>query len=358
MSERATQTLSTESSTAGSSRVESTDVSRLLFFNTAGVRWIAGFFVLTTAVFTFATLDTVKVPYPSLIAMVVVCLAGVLLIRRHPDPYPLRWALLVVAAVAVSTALVLWQLPVEGSPGRASWHFGANTWLLFFLTLRRRAGLAWLGFGVMTGITMLWVSDTGRSVGEGIGFLQTHAGILLVATLFASNLRRTSARINALNERSVEAAAAYAAADAATEIRRQRVAELATAVVPLLERIARGDTLSEADKLDFKSTEATLRDSVRGRHLMVPAVVDAVRQARLRGVEVNVLDDRGRPLVSGEAMARVTSNLVEILDGVHHGSVTMRLSPAGRDVAVSVVVRDEGDGSRHDWDERGEPVAV
>lgn len=337
-------------------RVESTDVSRLLFANSLGVKLIAGFFVLTTAVFTLATLDVLKHPGPSLAAMVLVSAAAILLIQRHPDPYPRRLAWTVIGAVVVATVLVSWQLPDEGAFGRASWHLGANTWLLFFLTLRRRAWMAWLGFLLMAMATMHWAIDSGRGIGSGIGMLQTHAGILLVGTLFASNLRRTSARINAFNERSVAAAASYAAADAATEIRRQRVAELATAVVPLLERIADGDQLSPDDKLEFKSTEATLRDSVRGRHLMVPAVQDAVKRARLRGLEVNVLDDRGKPLSDGLAMSTVSSQIASLLDDAQDGTVTMRLHPENRALAVSFVAQGSTQESRLDWDESGQLI--
>src|SRR5690606_14023320 len=160
---------------------------------------------------------------------------------------PLRDTLIILGVVFASTALISWQLPLEGPISRASWHLGSNTWMLFFLTLRRRSGFAWLGYAIMAATTLTWTITSGRGVGDGLVILDTPAGIVIVATLFASSLRRTSRRINELNARSVEAAASYAAADAAQEIRRQRVSELASAAVPLLAAIAKGKKLTAAD---------------------------------------------------------------------------------------------------------------
>jgi hypothetical protein len=333
-----------------------TDVSRLLAIDSKGARIIAGVFVFSTFLFTFATIDVVASPWPSIIAMIAVNSAALLLVRTHPDPFPMRFTLVAIGALVASTLLISWQLPVEGPTGRASWHFGANTWLMFFLALRRRAGMAWLGFALMTAITLWWATDTGRGVGGGIAMLQTHAGILLVATLFASNLRRTSQRINQFNERSVAAAASYAASDAAQEIRRQRVGELASAVVPILGDLAKGEPISEGDRTHYRATEATLRDGVRGRSLALPSVVSATTEARRRGVEVNLLDDRGEALREGLAMQRMADAIVTVLDQTDAGSVTIRLLPHGRDAALTIVTALDNDSSRIDLDEHGEAL--
>jgi hypothetical protein len=335
-----------------------TDVSRLLAVDSKGARIITAVFLITTALFTFATLDVVASPWPSIVAMLLVNGAVLLLARPHPDPFPLRDTLIIMGVVVVSTLLVSFQLPDEGQIGRASWHLGANTWLVFFLALRRRAGFAWLGLALMVAITLWWTYVSGRGIGEGIRMVQTHAGILLVATLFASNLRHTSRRINEFNERSVEAAASHAAADAAQEIRRQRVSELASAVVPLLQHISRSTALSSADKQEFRSTEATLRDSVRGRSHVVPNVVDAARDARNRGIEVSLLDDRGAPLHDGLATQRISDAIVNALTAAKRGSVTVRLGPEGRAVALSIVTNDGKLNTRVELGDDGEPVVL
>ncbi|PKQ27141.1 MAG: hypothetical protein CVT64_01450 [Actinobacteria bacterium HGW-Actinobacteria-4] len=335
-----------------------TDVSRLLAVDSKGARIITTVFFVSNALFTFATIDIVASPWPSIIAMVLINGAVLLLARPHNDPFPLRDTLIIVGVVITSTLLISSQLPVEGYIGRASWHLGANTWLVFFLALRRRAGFAWLGLVLMAAITIGWTHTSGRGIGQGIAMVQTHAGILLVATLFASNLRHTSQRINEFNERSVEAAASYAAADAAQEIRRQRVAELASAVVPLLEQISRGEPISDADRQEYRATEATLRDGVRGRSLAVPSVVEATRAARNRGVEVSLLDDRGAPLQDGPATQRISVAIVDALAAAKQGSVTVRLAPEGRAVALSIVTNNGKNNARIELDSDGTPLVL
>jgi len=329
------------------------DASRLLSLDSTGARIIAAVFIVSNALFTFATLDRVDQAWPSIVAMVLVSATALLLVRSHPDPFPLRDTLIVVSVVIVSTALVSWQLPLEGPPARSAWHLGANTWLVFFLALRRRTGFAWFGLCAMTAVTIAWAVDTGRGVSGAITLVQVHFGILLVATLFAVNLRRTSASINALNERSVQAAASFAAADAAQAIRQQRFTELTSAVVPLLSAIAADEPNSDERRREFRAVEATLRDGVRGRSLMVPHVQRAAREARERGVDVTVLDDRGAPLRDGDAMQRASEATVAALKEASHGVVTVRLLPKGRDVALTIVSDLDDRTTRVDIDAEG-----
>ncbi len=149
--------------------------------------------------------------------------------------------------------------------------------------------------------------------------LQTHAGILLVSTLYTIALRRTSQRINALNLRSVNLAAATASADAEHETRRTRVEELAQRATPLLNRIASATVTTADDRIDYLLAEATLRDSVRARSLHTPEIAKATAEARARGVEVTLLDDRGQPLPTEAAMTAATNLVVTALRSVAVG---------------------------------------
>lgn len=333
------------------------DVSRLLALRSEGAALILGVFVVTNIVFTVTTIDTLSVAWPAYVAAVIVSAAGVLLARPHPDPFPLRDSLLVIGAVVVSTALISWCLPTEGPTGRASWHLGSNTWLLWFLILRGRAGLAWMAAGLMTAITAAWTVSTGRSVLTGVMMVDTQLGLLVVATLFVTSLRRTAHRINALTERSVDASAAAAAAEAGRQVRLQRAAEVAVASRPLLERIATGEPLTDQERAAVREGEARLRDGVRGRSLATPAVLDAAAAARSRGVDVTLLDDRGIGLAGGDAMARVETRIARILSDATE-TVTVRLLPPGREAAVTVVALDGDTVTRLALDEDGRDTAA
>jgi len=320
-------------------RATPTDVSRLLGLHTDGAHLIMGLVIVSNAVFTFATASILDHPWASYVAMVMICVGVVMVGRPYPDPYPVRLTWVIIGIVAVSTVLVCYALPDVGQTGRATWHLGANTWLIWFLILRRRVLLAWAAGAIMVAITVSWSVVSGRGLLPGLMLCESQIALMVVATLFGASLRRTAGRINDLTERSVRASAVAASANAAQEIRVQRAAELAGVAVPLLDRIATNDSFSDADRMAFTKVEAQLRDGVRGRSLMVPVVVAAVNHARERGVEVTLLDDRGSELPSQSAMSEIAIRIAAAIDLVDVGAVTVRLLPRGRDTAVTVVTR-------------------
>lgn len=319
-------------------RAPSFGPSQVLRLSSDPARVVMALFVFSNFVYALATLDDVKSGLPVLVAAVLVNAACVLLVLEKPDPFPWLWTSAILATVLASTLLVAFQLPDAGPPGRASWHLGSNTWLLFFLAMRGRTGASWAGFGLMAGGTFAWTSAVGRSPVDGLLLLDTHASILLVASLFSLNLRRTSRQINALETNSVASAVESAEAATSAQIRQQRVIELRASAAPLLERIANeGPPDDPAERRHYATAEALLRDSVRGRSLVTPRIAAAATSARERGVDVTLLDDRGRALDSGDAMVRLGDAVVTALDEARDGAVTVRLAPEARRAAVSIV---------------------
>ncbi len=336
-------------------RFEPVDSSQLLRLSSQPARVVMGLFLFSNILYAFATLDDVKNPLPVIAALVIVNGAAVLLVLERPDPFPVSLTALVVAAVAISTLLVAFQLPDIGPPGRASWHLGSNTWLLFFLAMRRRPGAAWLGYALMAAGTVTWSVAVGRGPLDGVLLLDTHAAILFVGTLFEVNLRRTARRINEFGEHSVASAVEAVEGATSAQIRQRRVLELRASAVPLLEYLVQhGPPPTEPARLQYATSEALLRDGVRGRSLITPRIADAATKARERGVEVMLLDDRGDGLESGAAMVRMSAAIVAELDAAKGGSVTVRLAPRGRPIAVSIVASNSRD--RVELDASGEPV--
>lgn len=321
-----------------SRRFEPVDSSQLLRLSSDPARVVMALFIFSNILYAFATLDEVKHPVPVIAAMLLVNSAAVLLVLERPDPFPLHLTAIVVVVVAISTVLVAFQLPDVGPPGRASWHLGSNTWMLFFLAMRRRPGAAWLGYALMASGTLAWSVSSGRGALDGALLLDTHAAILFVGTLFEVNLRRTARRINEFGEHSVASAIEAAEGATSAQIRQRRVLELRASAVPLLERLVeQGPPQTAEARLQYATSEALLRDGVRGRSLITPRIADAATRARQRGVEVTLLDDRGEGLDSGEAMMRMGDAIVAELGAAESGSVTVRLAPRGRPVAVSIV---------------------
>lgn len=333
---------------------ESIDPSLLLRITSAPAKVVAALFMATNVVWAVASFGTVKHVLPVVVAVVLVDAAAALLLAKAPDPFPMLWSLGVVAVVGLSTFLVAFQLPSSGPIGRAAWHLGVNVWILFFLALRRRAGLAWLGFALMAGITVAWFVSIGRSPLDGLLELNAQTALLFVSSLFALNLRRTARRINELDDQSVLAAADDAEAATSAQIRLQRVSDLRATVTPLLERLVEdGPPTNAADRKRYASAEAELRDGVRGRSLVSPAIVAATASARDRGVDVDLLDDRGQVLASAEATDRMATAIVEALDAASAGKVTIRLAPSGRRAALSIVAASGADTYRVELDVEG-----
>jgi len=329
----------TSAATPSGPAVPTTDVSRLLGLHTEGAHLVLGLFILSNAVFAFTTADVLERPWASYLAMVLVAIGGVILSRPHPDPFPLGLTFAVLGLIVAATLLVSIALPIDGATGRSTWHIGAVTWLLWFLILRRRVWLAWVGGLAVVGVTVGWAVLADRGALWALLLVQSQVALLVIASLFGAMLRRTANGINDLNERLVRTAAVAASVEAAREIRLSRFDELAASVVPLLERIAGGGDLTDVERREFATAEAELRDGVRGRSLATPAIVAAVARARDRGLEVTLLDDRGEALPSAAGMRRISDRVATTLDETAQGAVTVRLLPAGRDVAVTLVSR-------------------
>ncbi|WP_084079379.1 hypothetical protein [Demequina sp. NBRC 110057] len=329
---------------------------RLLPLNSWEAKVIVGLFIVTNALFAIGTSEVAARPWMTYLAVAVAGYGAVVIVKRAPFPFPRRDTAIVLATVVVSTALVFGGVTGAGALGRATWHLGSNTWLLFFLAMRGRPGAAWLGMALMLGQSAVWGAFTGRGALAAVMMSNSHVGILIVATLFARQLSATADRIAALRERAVASAAETAAADAGLEIRRTRAAELASLAVPLLERIRSGGPFDADERAQFARTEARLRDGVRGRSLALPDVVEAVEAARMRGIQVTILDDRGTAVEDGEALRRMVETTVGILHAACSGSITVRLLPAGRSAALSIVHADGDEVTRRTLDAQGHPA--
>lgn len=323
-----------------------TDASSLLRLGQPLARVFAAIIIGSEFVFALPTLGTVKSIWPTLIALGLFVVGGLIMAHPRPDPFPLGLAWIVLGIAFAVTVLVDWNLPDRGWTGYASWNFGAANWLFFFLTFRGRIRLGWLGFAVMSAVTIIWAVSVGRGYLDGADFVVRHAGTLLMGTLFGILFRRAAGRITALQQEQVAQAASEAAA--LTELREREVqaAQLNTEARVLLEHIAADDYLDPGEQRNFELLEASLRDTLRGGALKTPDVAAAARAARLRGASVVLLDDRNDPL-DGASLGSVESALLAELETLREGSVTVRLLPPGRDV-VATIVRNDGQRRRVD----------
>lgn len=229
--------------------------------------------------------------------------------------------------------------------------------VLAFLCVRGRTVSAWIGMGAMISVYMVRAALLDSGPLADIASVLTDVAPLMMATVFSLTLRPGAKLVFDLRDAGERRSAELAAAEATTSERDAQLRELDRLARPLLDRIAAGEHLDDADRMACMLLEAHLRDRLRAPGLDVPTIADAARAARARGVEVVLLDDSeaAEPLV-GAARDRVTTAVVEALDTTDTGDVRVRMLPAGRAATASVIV-DSGTGIRRlDLDENGNPV--
>jgi len=269
-------------------------------------------------------------------AYLAIVLAATRLLSPFDGPFPRRRLAAVLSLSGVGAVLMFAYLPANSGAPFAHWHLGAITLILVVLAARGRMKSAWAGYAVLAVLAMVWAVSTGQSALVGIDQVIRHAGTLLAGTLFVVGFARSEGTLGVLNAQEITRASHDATTVAAIEERKAALARVNALARPTLQLLASPHTLTEAERAECLLVEAGLRDAIRGRALFVQPVIDAVKAARQRGVQVTVLDDSAdTPPTQLGALARTVA---DVLDTIMHGRVTVRLLPAGRaDVATLVI---------------------
>lgn len=290
-----------------------------------------------------ANLHKVTSIVPPLIAMVI-CAAVILIVTLPPVGRPLetRVAWAAVVGVLVVEVLVKSALPIGIHPGYAAWHNGAIQMLLVTVALRGRMRLAWLGMGVFAAIdfTASLVQKLTRI--EALAMVITPILWMAMATALSIILRRCAELTQDFTKQEQAAASKLASENARQLAQSEWMRDLRRATRPMLERIAAG-ALQPAGQRECLLLEAELRDGIRGRSLAVPLVQQAARDARGRGVSVDLLDDRATALPE-EQLDEVIEQLVGALQRAEDGAVKCRVLPEGSEVAATILAYAETGG--------------
>ncbi len=298
-------------------------------------------FFATSAALALRNLDDVRSPWPTLACLGFLAVVGVALTFDSGDRLSLPVTVLTMSFGPVAVVAISWQV-ITG--GYSQWYFGAAAVALFFVALRGRIILAWVGFALTAIAFAVWGATTETGIWAALGLTARQAAIVAMATLFALGLNRTRERIARLARRTSARATAEAANRAKAAERSERLAALDEFATSMLARLADGGELSDTDRKELAVAEAALRDGLRARALNVPIVAKAARQARHRGVSVTLLDDSAPGDVSPEALERAVEATVEALHEAVDGQVTARLLPPGRELIATIIT----DGSRYE----------
>ncbi|WP_416417180.1 hypothetical protein [Paenarthrobacter aromaticivorans] len=283
-----------------------------------------------------ANLHKVTTIAPALIAMVI-CAAVILVVTLPPvgRPLELRAAWAAVVGVLFMEVLVKSALPIGIHPGYAAWHNGAIQMLLVTVALRGRMRLAWLGMGVFAAMDFTTSLVQRLTFVEALAMVITPILWMAMATALSIILRRCARQTQDFTGQEQAAASELASENARQVAQSEWMRDLSRATRPMLERIAAGP-LQPGEQRECLLLEAELRDGIRGRVLATPLVQQAARNARGRGVSVDLLDDRATELPE-EQLAEVIEQLVGALQRAEDGAVKCRVPPEGSDIAATIL---------------------
>lgn len=224
----------------------------------------------------------------------------------------------------------------------APWYSLGIHGYLACLVVRKRPGWAWATLSIAIGFALTYGARSEGGALYGALSLTSLIGLLVAAQVLVAEMERLFTRRREAWSLGVTARTTDEENQDAVNASIRRVQEVRRMAGGLLERIAHDNSpVTDYDVVQFRLTEAQLRDSIRGRSIANLRLLEVTRNARDRGVTVDILDERGAVLPP-TIMTIVTDQAVLVLDGATTGAVTIRAFPPDDPTAV-FIVHDPGD---------------
>jgi hypothetical protein len=281
------------------------------------------------------SLDIPASPWPAIAALAVYSIATVLSLwpgkrMRMPD-----WLAAFDLAVAiVLPLLVTSQLDPDVDNLYATWYVAAVGTLMTIAAARRQLLVAWVGVIALAVQTVVWAGPLALA---GLGVIGSIVWVAIAHTL-ASALTSAGRETRRYAQAEREAAAWQAAQDAHLFEGRMRLGQTERLAAPMLRRIAdRDGWLTDVQREECRTLEASIRDEIRGRMLLTDVVRTEVRRARQRGIVVTLLDEGGIDDLDEATRDRVLSRLAEAIAASSADRIIARTAAVTSPAAVTVV---------------------
>lgn len=258
---------------------------------------------------------------------------------------PLYQAILNVLAAIVVPLLVNMQNDPEVAGTYATWYVGALSCLATATIVRQHTILAWLVAAISVAQALAWaglehVFDTGV-----IGAVC----LVLAGQAVSAGFRRAEKEVDDFSEAATADAISMASVSASRLARQERIDQTLLGALPMLELIIRKNgRLTASEATEARLLEASLRDEIRGRNLLNNELRRAIDRARRRNVEVILLDEGGLDSTSDIERDELLVKVIEALEGVTTGRVTLR-SPAGESWRITLAAMRPGQPTPDVW---------
>ena len=293
----------------------------------------------------YAVVGEVDIAHPPALIAALAFLGASALTTSAPavdSVFPLGAALATALAPVLAIAAFAWSVAGVLPQGRL-WLLQVGGLFASLLPVRGRVLLGWLSLGAQAGALAI-VGAMHYDVGRTLAQLVVPAAGVCIALYWRAMLRRSvyfHDRAVALTERTrLEHQARLEAATVALS----RLTSIHAMTDGILAEIIESQGNIAAGTRERGARQGwAVRDVLRAPGLDIPEVSDAVARARDRGVQVRLLDDD--PLTT-PIHASLVARVVEILEAVATGTVTVRIVPPGRPCLITVVVDDGETSSR------------
>jgi hypothetical protein len=294
----------------------------MISLSSRALQFFAGTFGLYHAVLGFLNLDSYEFVGPAWLALLlyiaalsvsVVFWKGISL-----PPWIAVFNLVVVVLLPLMITAAIGSLPATPY---TTWHVAATGTLLAITAVRGHKVVAWVGIGFMTLEVLVW---GGLAILFNSGLIGAVL-LVLAAQAASSALDESSLIAQKFREQALETEAATVAKSAARVEREQRINSTLVGVLPQLEQIVHSEgKLTEQQRKVAILTEAELRDQIRGRSLVHPEITEQTRLARIRGVEVQLLDDGGLDQLDESDQQEILNRVASELSKISSGRVVIR----------------------------------
>lgn len=217
--------------------------------------------------------------------------------------------------------------------GVGAWIVMGTAIALTATAVRQQPRIALIGLVVFLGVLIIEYGLGGLAAAGLAGAL-----VFVFAGLGVSRgIARTSREIESFRAKELEAILKISEVEAASKERQQRLTQVLGTAVPLLTviRDSQGPIGTEL-KQSARLVEASLRDNLRGRDLLNPAMNKEVQRLRNLGCEVLILDEGGTSEMTKTERDELLQQVVDALKVVTTGRVTIR-SPKAEAFKLTVV---------------------
>ena len=187
----------------------------------------------------------------------------------------------------------------------------------------------------------IWTLNTGR---EPIIIITLGAGQLFPLLIWHLTARISidiTARTAASEAAGAEITAQRRAHQESETLMRQAMTSVRRRVEPLLTAIADGAPITAGMRTRARMLEAELRDERRAPFFTGTRVIESARAARIRGIDVILLDDRGTGNgLTDDAQEVIIGQAIRALDDARKGQVVIRLLPPRQRPGLLSIVTD------------------